>query len=90
MYFLYMFHLFSLVCFLIYGVKSRSGHDRSKIVPLPTYLFKPKCSLNNRVIRTTILKRNRFFEGPYVHMGPYEPYWARPIRTLMARAGLTK
>ena len=29
-YFLNMFHIFSLVCFLIYGVKSRSGHDRSK------------------------------------------------------------
>ena len=27
-YFLSMFHIFSLVCFLIYGVKSRSGHDR--------------------------------------------------------------
>ena len=25
-----MFHIFSLVCFLIYGVKSRSGHDRSQ------------------------------------------------------------
>ena len=23
-----MFHIFSLVCFLIYGVKSRSGHDQ--------------------------------------------------------------
>ena len=23
-----MFHVFSLVCFLIYGVKSRSGHDQ--------------------------------------------------------------
>ena len=29
-YFLNMFHIFSLVCFLIYGVKSRSGHDRSQ------------------------------------------------------------
>ena len=28
MYFLAMFHIFSLVCFLIYGVKSKSGHDR--------------------------------------------------------------
>ena len=28
--FLDMFHVFSLVCFLIYGVKSRSGHDRSQ------------------------------------------------------------
>ena len=27
-YFLNMFHIFSLVCFLMYGVKSRSGHDR--------------------------------------------------------------
>ena len=25
-----MFHVFSLVCFLIYGVKSKSGHDRSQ------------------------------------------------------------
>ena len=25
-----MFHIFSLVCFLIYGIKSRSGHDRSQ------------------------------------------------------------
>ena len=25
-----MFHIFSLVCFLIYGVMSRSGHDRSQ------------------------------------------------------------
>ena len=25
-----MFHIFSLMCFLIYGVKSRSGHDRSQ------------------------------------------------------------
>ena len=29
-YFLNMFHIFSLVCFLIYGVKSRSRHDRSQ------------------------------------------------------------
>ena len=29
-YFLDMFHVFSLVRFLIYGVKSRSGHDRSQ------------------------------------------------------------
>ena len=29
-YVLNMFHIFSLVCFLIYGVKSRSGHDRSQ------------------------------------------------------------
>ena len=29
-YFLDMFHVFSLVCFLIYGVTSRSGHDRSQ------------------------------------------------------------
>ena len=35
-YFLAMFHIFSLVCFLIYGVKSRSGHDRSKIVSSST------------------------------------------------------
>ena len=27
MYFLDMFHVFSFVCFLIYGVKRRSGHD---------------------------------------------------------------
>ena len=33
-YFLNMFPTFSLLCFLIYGVKSRSGHDRSRIVPL--------------------------------------------------------
>ena len=25
-----MFHVFSFVCFLIYGVNSRSGHDRSQ------------------------------------------------------------
>ena len=31
-YFLAMFHIFSLVCFLIYGVKSRSGH-----VQIPTF-----------------------------------------------------
>ena len=47
-----MFHVFSLVCFLIYGVKSRSGHDRSKIAPVSAQLFKPKCGLNNRIIRT--------------------------------------
>ena len=29
-YILNMSHIFSLVCFLIYGVKSRSGHDRSQ------------------------------------------------------------
>ena len=29
-YFLAMFHIFSLVCFLIYGVKSGSGHDGSQ------------------------------------------------------------
>ena len=29
-YFLDMFHLFSLVCFLFYGVKSESGHDGSQ------------------------------------------------------------
>ena len=28
--FLDMFHVFSLVCFLIYGVKSGSGHDQSQ------------------------------------------------------------
>ena len=30
LYFLDMFHMCSLVYFLIYGVKSRSGHDRSQ------------------------------------------------------------
>ena len=29
-YFLDMFHVFSLVCFLIYGVKRRQGHDGSQ------------------------------------------------------------
>ena len=29
-YFLSMFHIFSLVCFLIYSVESRSGHERSQ------------------------------------------------------------
>ena len=29
-YFLNMFHICSRVCFLIYGVKSRYGHDRSQ------------------------------------------------------------
>ena len=29
-YFLNVFHMFFLVCFLIYEVKSRSGHDRSQ------------------------------------------------------------
>ena len=28
--FLDMFHVFSLVCFLVYGVKRRSGHDGSQ------------------------------------------------------------
>ena len=46
-YFLNMFHIFSLVCSLIYGVKSRSGHDRSKMVPLSAELFKLHCGLNN-------------------------------------------
>ena len=32
-YFLNMFHIFSFVCCFICGVKSRSGHDRSKSVP---------------------------------------------------------
>ena len=29
-YFLNIFHILSLVCFLLYGVKSRSGPDRSQ------------------------------------------------------------
>ena len=49
-----MIHIFSLVCFLIYGVKSGSGHNRSKIVFLPASLFKPKCGLSNRIIRMYI------------------------------------
>ena len=61
MYLLNMLHIFSLVCFLIYGVKSRFGHDRSKIVPLSAYLFKGKCGLNNRIIR----------------IGSYGATWAR-------------
>ena len=39
MYFLDMFHVFSLVCFLIYGVKSRSGHDRSQSFGGIPYIF---------------------------------------------------
>ena len=31
-YYLDMIHILSVVCFLIYGVKSRSGHDRSQTV----------------------------------------------------------
>ena len=50
-----MFHMFSLGSFSIYGVKSMSGHDRSKIVPLPAQLFKPKCGFNNQVIRVSFL-----------------------------------
>ena len=32
MYLLNKFHIVSLVCFLIYGIKSRSGHKNHKIV----------------------------------------------------------
>ena len=40
-----MFHIFSLVCFLIYGVKSRSGHDRSQSFSLISHESGPKLSL---------------------------------------------
>ena len=41
-YFLAMFHIFSLVCFLIYGVKRRSGHDGSQSFCLIWHLSGPK------------------------------------------------
>ena len=41
-YFLDMFHVFSLVCFLIYGVKSRSGHDRSQSFVSILHISDPK------------------------------------------------
>ena len=37
-----MFHIFSLVCLLIYGVKSRSGHDRSQSFVQISYASGPK------------------------------------------------
>ena len=41
-YFLNMFHMFSLLCFLIYGVKSRSGHDRSQSFCPISHVSDPK------------------------------------------------
>ena len=43
-YFLNMFHIFFLVCFLIYGVKSRSGHDRSQSFGAISHASGPKLS----------------------------------------------
>ena len=43
-YFLDMFHVFSLVCFLVYGVKSRSGHDRSQSFGPISHRSGPKLS----------------------------------------------
>ena len=40
--FLDMFHVFSLVCFLINGVKSRSGHDGSQSFGPIFYVSGPK------------------------------------------------
>ena len=40
--FLNMFHIFSLVCFLIYGVKSRSWHDRSQSLGSISHTSDPK------------------------------------------------
>ena len=41
-YFLHMFTIFSLVCFLICGVKSRSGHDRSQSFSPISHISDPK------------------------------------------------
>ena len=41
-YFLDMFHIFSFVCFLIYGVKSRSGYDRSQTFGQISHVSGPK------------------------------------------------
>ena len=41
-YFLDMFHVFSLVCFLIYGAKSRSGHERSQSFGPISHVSGPK------------------------------------------------
>ena len=41
-YFLNMFYIFSLVCFLIYGVKSESGHDRSQSFNKISHILTPK------------------------------------------------
>ena len=37
-----MIHIFSIVCFLIYGVESRSGHDRSQSFSLISHASGPK------------------------------------------------
>ena len=42
--FLDMFHVFSFVCFLLYGVKSRSGHDRSQTLGSISHASVPKLS----------------------------------------------
>ena len=42
-----MFHIFSLVCFLIHGVKSRSGHDRSPTVGSISHVSGPKLTFDD-------------------------------------------
>ena len=41
-----MFHLFPLVCFLVYGVKSRFGHDRSQSFGPMLHVSGPKLSFS--------------------------------------------
>ena len=43
-YFLNMFRIFSLVCFLIYSVNRRFGHDRSPALGLISHISGPKLS----------------------------------------------
>ena len=52
-----MFHVFSPVCFLIYGVKSRSGHDGSQSFDKKNNNF----NKNIKVVKLEILKVKTWF-----------------------------
>ena len=45
-----MFHVFSLVCFLICAVKSRSGHDRSQSFDPISHASDPKLTFSGNFI----------------------------------------
>ena len=80
-----MFHIFSLVCFLIYGVKSRSGHDRSPTFVSISYDSGPKLTfwVNFIMILHGVAWTGRAHMGLYgpicALMGPYGPEKSKKI-----------
>ena len=57
-----MFHIFPLVCFLIDGVKSRSGHDRSQSFRTISHDSNPKLIFKKMIYFTKQCPKGKYIE----------------------------